>query len=553
MSGFFEQGLEFEKNGDYDSALKLYKLAADQGDSNAQWRLGAIYYTGKGVPKNETEGLQWVKLAANNGKAEAQFFFASCLLQGKGVAKNTGEAVKWCELAANQGYDKATQCLDEIKYAYVCEKIGYGSICSSNDINVLETMAIRGTLGAEGLLANARLNRARSLAKAGELPLMLESVSYYEALIQSNPQYKFIVGQELAEIYYNIAKVFDANGTSPIDYYIKADEYGYTKAKFDIAMAYYNEESIVKDYSKAIYYFKKCTELGIEEGKSHYYLGNCFYWGLGVPVDFEIAKKHYINAYEYGFNCSYSIEVTKVKTGETYKSYSMKEYAEAIKKRNLSEEKRSQQIIDDLSKDFGCTWNMLQKASRKALATAMDTYVYIYSKGPHIYGNYDFSASIAEMCKALEIELVYYLYSGYIKYLEDKNVSPDSFEGKRTFLKKISATNYAYAKPDDISNVTLGAIDVTIGAGKKGSSLVDESMIEYLDFIFKDDAFTTENRRQEISKYILDLSNTVFDIKENYRNHAIHSRSMKCDMAEICGDRIIKVQKLLFGFLSKLK
>ena len=120
-------------------------------------------------------------------------------------------------------------------------------------------------------------------------------------------------------------------------------------------------------------------------------------------------------------------------------------------------------------------------------------------------------------------------------------------------MKKISATNYAYAKPDDISNVTLGAIDVTIGSGKKGSTLVDESMIEYLDFIFKDDAFTHENRRQEISKYILDLSNTVFDIKENYRNHAIHSRSMKCDMAEICGDRIIKVQKLLFGFLLKLK
>ena len=200
MSGFFEQGLEFEKNGDCDSAIKLYKLAADQGDSNAQWRIGAIYYTGKGVSKNEFEGLKWIQLAAKSGKAEAQFFFASCLLQGKCVAKNTGEAVKWCELAANQGYDKATQCLDEIKYAYVCEKIGYGSICSSDDINVLETMATRGTLGAEGLLTNARLNRARLLAGSRELNSMLESVSCYEALIRSNPQYKLIVGQELAEI-----------------------------------------------------------------------------------------------------------------------------------------------------------------------------------------------------------------------------------------------------------------------------------------------------------------------------------------------------------------
>ena len=51
----------------------------------------------------------------------------------------------------------------------------------------------------------------------------------------------------------------------------------------------------VADYSNALYFFKKCTVNGIEEGRSHYYIGSCFYWGLGVPVDYEKDGVRYIN------------------------------------------------------------------------------------------------------------------------------------------------------------------------------------------------------------------------------------------------------------------
>ena len=99
MKILFEQGLELEKQGKYEQALKLYEQLAEQGDSNAQWRIGAIYYTGKGVNKNEAKGLKYVKLAAENGKADAQFFLCACFLNGKGVSKDIDEAIKWCELA----------------------------------------------------------------------------------------------------------------------------------------------------------------------------------------------------------------------------------------------------------------------------------------------------------------------------------------------------------------------------------------------------------------------------------------------------------------------
>lgn len=554
MKTLFEQGLELEKQGNYENALKLYAKAAEQGDSNAQWRIGAIYYTGKGVNKNEAKGLQYVKSAAENGKAEAQFFMCSCFLNGKGVTKDINEAIKWCELSASQGYDKALQFLDEIKYAKICEEIACGTVCSSEDIGVLSRMSVKGTLGATPLLETALLNRARFLSQSKSEEFLHECIDLYEMLIRNNASYKFIVEKELANVCYEIANIYDQellDKTKALEYYIKSDEYGYFSAKFNIAMLFYDSESNIKNYSKAIYNFKKCTELGIEEGRSHYYLGNCFYWGLGVPVDMELAKKHYISAYEYGFNCDYAIDTVSSELGERIGESSMQEYAESIKKLNLSDEKLAIRINKDLISDFGSTWEKLSDNSRRSLATAMETYVHIYCKGPHKYGNYDFSGVVGGMCRALEIELERCLYTGYIKYLKENDVSPNSFEGKRSFLKRISANDCAY--DEKTSNFTLGAIYPTIGEGKKSGDILDSSMIDYLDFAFKNDAFNEGERRVAITNYILSLADSVYTIAEQHRNAAAHTEVIKCKRAEICGDHIIKVQKLLCKFVEKIK
>lgn len=47
MKTIFEQGLELEKQGDYENALKLYTQAADQGDIRAQMNIGHIYRSGR--------------------------------------------------------------------------------------------------------------------------------------------------------------------------------------------------------------------------------------------------------------------------------------------------------------------------------------------------------------------------------------------------------------------------------------------------------------------------------------------------------------------------
>ena len=57
---------------DYDEALRLYRLAADQGDADAQCSLGVMYDFGRGVERSATKARYWYGLAADQGNTHAQ-------------------------------------------------------------------------------------------------------------------------------------------------------------------------------------------------------------------------------------------------------------------------------------------------------------------------------------------------------------------------------------------------------------------------------------------------------------------------------------------------
>ena len=56
---------------DYKEAVKLYRLAAEQGFAPAQYNLGAMYFEGLGVPQDHKEAVKWFRLAAKQGIARA--------------------------------------------------------------------------------------------------------------------------------------------------------------------------------------------------------------------------------------------------------------------------------------------------------------------------------------------------------------------------------------------------------------------------------------------------------------------------------------------------
>jgi len=59
-------------------ASQHLRAAADQGDAEAQFRLGYNYGKGLGVPQDYDEAVKWLLLAAGQRHPEAIFAWASC-------------------------------------------------------------------------------------------------------------------------------------------------------------------------------------------------------------------------------------------------------------------------------------------------------------------------------------------------------------------------------------------------------------------------------------------------------------------------------------------
>ena len=62
-------------------AVKLFRLAAEQGVVKAQFNLGNLFQTGEGVNRDHAESAKWFRLAADQGHADAQFHLGNCFLE----------------------------------------------------------------------------------------------------------------------------------------------------------------------------------------------------------------------------------------------------------------------------------------------------------------------------------------------------------------------------------------------------------------------------------------------------------------------------------------
>lgn len=96
---------------DYNSAFKLFKPLAEQGNSEAQANLGLMYEHGQGVNKDLPTAVKWYRSSAEQGTAWAQTNLGIAYLNGNGTAKNEHEAAKWFRKAALQGTTRAQEVL----------------------------------------------------------------------------------------------------------------------------------------------------------------------------------------------------------------------------------------------------------------------------------------------------------------------------------------------------------------------------------------------------------------------------------------------------------
>lgn len=98
--------------GDYETAYKLLKPLADQGDTKAQNHLGVHYFLGLGVAKDQRKAVEWYEKAAKQGDPDAQRNLGDMYMNGHGVQKDDFKAYMWYFAAVQQGNESAQARID---------------------------------------------------------------------------------------------------------------------------------------------------------------------------------------------------------------------------------------------------------------------------------------------------------------------------------------------------------------------------------------------------------------------------------------------------------
>jgi uncharacterized protein len=91
-------------DGIAQAALGLIFVRADQGYSQAQYRLGYMYYEGLLAPQDNKEAIKWFRRSADQGYSKAQYSLGLVYDNGEGVVQDYKEAVKWYRKSAEQGF-----------------------------------------------------------------------------------------------------------------------------------------------------------------------------------------------------------------------------------------------------------------------------------------------------------------------------------------------------------------------------------------------------------------------------------------------------------------
>jgi len=78
-----------------------YEQAAQAGDDDAQFYLGALHSAGVGHTRSDAEAFRWFSRAADQGHAHAMLIVAGLYASGRGITKDNVKAYSWAYIVAS--------------------------------------------------------------------------------------------------------------------------------------------------------------------------------------------------------------------------------------------------------------------------------------------------------------------------------------------------------------------------------------------------------------------------------------------------------------------
>ena len=80
-----------------------YEQAAQAGDDDAQFYLGALHSAGVGRPRSDQEAFRWFVRATDQGHSHAMLIVAGLYASGRGTPKDNVKAYSWAYIVASAG------------------------------------------------------------------------------------------------------------------------------------------------------------------------------------------------------------------------------------------------------------------------------------------------------------------------------------------------------------------------------------------------------------------------------------------------------------------
>ena len=269
---------KFQTKTKKGSTGELFLSAAENGDKEAQFKIGLMYLYGQdGFQRDPEQALQWLKAAANQNHVDAQFQTGMAYYDPN--SNNNQEAQTWLIKAAENGHSDAQYFLGTIYN----KQQNYDSAVHWLDVAFKNNHDEAPDLLVELYIANKLSNpdKARLLAWLEKASLNGFRDAQYEL------GERYLVHEEIAN---NKMKAFA--------WIEKAARKGHLPAKYKLAVLYQKGIGTPRQFTKSSRWFREAAKEGHMEAQ--YELAELYSQGLGLPKSARKAKKWYGAAAEQG-------------------------------------------------------------------------------------------------------------------------------------------------------------------------------------------------------------------------------------------------------------
>ncbi len=106
---YFEEGLEFYINEDYERALELFKTACHLGNARACFWVASMYEEGIGTEADTKKALEYHVKACEMGEPASCLWLGLIYENGVGVERNYKKALGYYKRALDLGYEDGRQ------------------------------------------------------------------------------------------------------------------------------------------------------------------------------------------------------------------------------------------------------------------------------------------------------------------------------------------------------------------------------------------------------------------------------------------------------------